>query len=849
MEQWGGDFQRFVAGFVTSFDAPTFDRNSPDCSENPVRTPRAKCPAIERVDATGLVIRSLHLLFLDWTRIVNISTQAFALTVALIMTFPVVACADESGPPTPVSGNLQLDPGFAPWVNLQQLGDAWTAHDAPLLTDIALLMAEGEQVLQRTHPFLSANDVFSVAIGVAAEYSDNDTLTRLRSAVTDRDAALQDQLAAASLAATSRSISSHPSIDLETLSPEELTTWQVLRHQIRSGRINQDRRWMEELSSFISTYSELPEALKEHLNEQLTTSLAELPEQAADAETAAEPQSRSVALMQLTAASRGRRLRQGSGNRFLGNFQSQVGRHPRSPQSGGGRVLGQIDLGGLRDGGRQRGIRELTPSPRDTRPSGRDPGVQIIDFIFREIDEQRNRRDTRPDPGPQHNRHIIYPQPQPQFIRPQPQPQIVRPRPQPTPSSSVRSNKVPKRKPAKPLRNARPLFAALNPIDAEAHQLATDLVKGQTGKAINEMEDQLGAAAQDPEVARILEEMRAKAENGEAVTADDMNTLIDALNARDPAVFPLPPGFDENALADSLNDVMDLSEAHELLQQQNIPGGGFNPGFPAGPVLVMPLLPPDMQFLMPDGSVLMGTGGQGSIQIASQPARDLLDMNLGVGEPQLEFGDEFVDSGILIRNPPENGTTVHYLLSGVDSTLQSGEEHSLPSGGSRLIRFDSGVGGRELKFSLSQGTYVFRLDETNGWSLLKQTFQVTIDNSENDEAFYLNVDGRQEEIAAAQQRTFRSDFPIGLEFDRGNGGSPARKQVTDRETTLVVAASPDDGLWDLYPHENFDNVAPNRGNATRVFQQAMLKERLRKALGQTTPQAVPDADPFLEFAP
>lgn len=362
-------------------------------------------------------------------------------------------------------------------------------------------------------------------------------------------------------------------------------------------------------------------------------------------------------------------------------------------------------------------------------------------------------------------------------------------------------------------------------------QLAKDVVRQETAEAINELEDLLGDAAQEPEIARKLEDLRARAENGEAITEDDINELIDSLNRVDPAKLPF--GFDPNELVEAAEKTMDLSEANQLLQDQSFGAGGFQSWYPTGMIVTMPALSQGMHVLLPDGCGLVGTNGQGAIEVMGVNSGDLLDVTLGVGMAEDDTTNASIDSGIYLRNPEGNGT-VHYQLSGVNASLSAGQDRKVRGSSSQVIQFDTGT-GRQLRFTLAPGSYVFRRDSIQGWNLLKSLFGVTIDNSDNDQPFYVNIDGRATEVAAGQQQTFRSVYPISLQFDRGNGGAAARKQVSEANTTLVVAVDPTDGLWDLYPDQNFKVESAKSQVHADEFRKSMLQQRLRQALKTSTP--------------
>lgn len=97
------------------------------------------------------------------------------LCACVLLLCPMVATAQVM--PT-VSAEF-ADPAFDRFVDLAALGDAWNNQDAAALTDAALLLAEGEKVLFRSHNAFTSKDVLAKALTVAADQKDTVTLERL----------------------------------------------------------------------------------------------------------------------------------------------------------------------------------------------------------------------------------------------------------------------------------------------------------------------------------------------------------------------------------------------------------------------------------------------------------------------------------------------------------------------------------------------------------------------------------------------------------------------------------------------------------------------------------------------
>src|SRR5437764_15129181 len=73
----------------------------------------------------------------------------------------------------------ERDPAYDRFVDLDQLSTAWEQKDPELLTDIALQLLEGERVLLRPNKYITADQVFNLAIKVAADTKDTPALKRL----------------------------------------------------------------------------------------------------------------------------------------------------------------------------------------------------------------------------------------------------------------------------------------------------------------------------------------------------------------------------------------------------------------------------------------------------------------------------------------------------------------------------------------------------------------------------------------------------------------------------------------------------------------------------------------------
>jgi hypothetical protein len=82
--------------------------------------------------------------------------------------------------------------------------------------------------------------------------------------------------------------------------------------------------------------------------------------------------------------------------------------------------------------------------------------------------------------------------------------------------------------------------------------------------------------------------------------------------------------------------------------------------------------------------------------------------------------------------------------------------------------------------------------------MVQAKFAVTIDNTQNSDPFAYIVQGEHAVVAAGQTQTHKSNYPIVIRYDRGNGGATKQVLHNASEGTLDVAVNLADNLWDLF---------------------------------------------------
>lgn len=171
------------------------------------------------------------------------------------------------------------DPAFAQFVDLKLLGTAWSELDANLMADVALQLANGEEILQRSHKGVTARQVMEVAMQLAAETNRPDVMDRLIRAAKARN---NNELASAlsttrKLASTSRA-DGPPPVALDQLSASELALVKAWSSKIKSVRLEGDRDALRELDGQIPRIVDLSDKQRQSLKNLVGEAIKSLPE-------------------------------------------------------------------------------------------------------------------------------------------------------------------------------------------------------------------------------------------------------------------------------------------------------------------------------------------------------------------------------------------------------------------------------------------------------------------------------------------------------------------------------------------------------------------------------------------
>lgn len=449
-------------------------------------------------------------------------------------------------------------------------------------------------------------------------------------------------------------------------------------------------------------------------------------------------------------------------------------------------------------------------------------GIDLIDAAGR-ADRANQQRNYNNGGGRSYNRYddddYYYDNQQPRTYRPAPPKKVA-----------VKANKKPKKVEAKaPLRlNGNPLDNSIETLSTEEAEMIQQLSQQDAEEKMDEVKKNLGDKYMDPAVKAAYDKMKQDVQDGKAIDPADVQALQDAVNAD--TMFSLPA---DEKLGDAMTAAGAASQLNEsLLDKLNNPGNP--PPFPFGLIdlISVPGLPADDLSMYPDGSLVMGTGGQGELGITEVDGSELLDFPVGAGEPTPDSESNFdkrVTSGVLLLNPEANEDTIHYLIN--DKNYSMAPKFSQPLDGDQkwTVRFDRGEDNGEAKYSLTNGSYAFGSSD-RGWELYRQTFSVKVDNTAGQEPFYYNFDNKQSEVAAGQVASHTSDYPIFIRFDRGNG-KEAKKKVLTKDAVFQGAVNPEDGYWELYPGDAKIQVADSSdaGEATEKVKGKAKKPSSRAA--------------------
>lgn len=408
------------------------------------------------------------------------------------------------------------------------------------------------------------------------------------------------------------------------------------------------------------------------------------------------------------------------------------------------------------------------------------------------------------------------------------EPTIISPPPAPEPQPVVAPTaviSVPKAPTAllKPVRNANLASKKLKFASTEdALALRTDL-ESKVAETLDSLEKQL---PNDSAVHALIEAAKTAAREGKSLDPAWLQQLKAAVNSAGGAINPSAA----NKLVKLVPGLIEASKVLANAIASSAGTSGLATVVPTGlvPVVVYPALPVGLTLSLPGNTLLVGTGGQGSVQVVSADAASILGVPVGSGAPVADVDPAFArtnSQGVSLRNPAENGAAIGFVLdSRTVLTLEPDYSQDFEDGVSHEVRFDRGSNRGEASYQLIDGTYAFRTSE-NGWDLFKESFSVAIDNSAGNEPFHYIVDNTYAFVAPGRTRIHKSKYPIMIRFNRGENGVDGAKRIASEGDRLSVAVNPADGLWDLFPAVSPSTLGPKNAAIASNYENTLAQPK------------------------
>ncbi len=198
---------------------------------------------------------------------------ALALGVALWAAAP--APSADKGDAIPADA---ADPAFDRYLDLKALGQALADQKPEAVADIAIKLAEGEKALGRKHKSVSSAKLFDVAVGLAQQQKDKDTLAKLGKAAKDGGNKDLTEMVekAEKLVAGMRKVDPDAAA-LAKATSEQKVVFRSLAEQIRSAKTLGDRTELEGLEKSIGKMDDFDAGLKAALLQKVSAAKEDLP--------------------------------------------------------------------------------------------------------------------------------------------------------------------------------------------------------------------------------------------------------------------------------------------------------------------------------------------------------------------------------------------------------------------------------------------------------------------------------------------------------------------------------------------------------------------------------------------
>jgi hypothetical protein len=263
----------------------------------------------------------------------------------------------------------------------------------------------------------------------------------------------------------------------------------------------------------------------------------------------------------------------------------------------------------------------------------------------------------------------------------------------------------------------------------------------------------------------------------------------------------------EQQLAQDLTQLAAAQQASTLLAGADTSGQppDWTMSGDTATVVTCPDLPAgDVDVAGPD-LVLAGATAQQGTSVSTESLSSL-GVPLAAGEPVPVADADYHEGDTILANAADSGGPVSYAINQQTFTMQPGYTQELPAGRSWQITFDRGGSFGQAQYQLDPGQgYEFRAGN-QGWELYKETYQATIDNSVNPNAFNYLRGADAGQVPARQQATVSGSTSILLVFDPGNG-QPVRRVLNSG--TYRVGLNPKTSLLDLFENKPATGASAN----------------------------------------
>jgi len=307
-------------------------------------------------------------------------------------------------------------------------------------------------------------------------------------------------------------------------------------------------------------------------------------------------------------------------------------------------------------------------------------------------------------------------------------------------------------------------------------------------------QDTAGAelAARQTDVRKTMAKLSQDVEKDFAAVGADIAELDTAVTK----IATATPGAAD--LSTPISQLKTWIEAHKFVEDAT-PTKGSVVKLPTGEVKLIydPSLAVGTTIVLSDKAMLIGFKGQGQLKLATGNAAEAIGLPVVNDEPLPDAQGDQIGDCVLVVNPSTSRGMMNYNVNGNHYVSKPGMAQRLPAGRTWVIEFDRGEKFGPATYTLSPGTYYFTPTDL-GWQIYRQKYEITLDNTKNEQEFHFVFQGKDMSVPANGSRTISSDFPIVLGYDRGNGEKFAKKTLAF-SGHVQVGINAVDNHWDVFP--------------------------------------------------